>query len=350
MYSVPVSHCRKLYPGRRFVTGMGLIIAAIFLLIKTPAVLLAHPSLLNNLTAVPANILTEYQREPEKILKSAIPVLRWGSFESDGCSLSFPQAFLYAAGTAGGVNLLSPAAVLQSQMPLLAAVEWPAALPAVSQEDYPPAETTTALPAESLVSVYNTHTGETYTLSDGVERLDGRRGGVVTVAAAFQETLESKYGIKVARSERINDLRYNNSYLESEKTARQLLEANPKTRAIFDIHRDSEKTREQSVVHINGQIAAPILFIVGSDARRSFPTWRQNYAFACELADRLDEKYPGLSLGVRVKDGVYNQHLHPQAVLLEMGTTENSTEEAVRSARLLADVVADMINGEEQKH
>jgi stage II sporulation protein P len=353
MYSAPISsygRYRKLYPGRRLITGLALMIITIFLVVKTAPVFWEQFSPLNTLKAVPFKILAVYQLEPEKVLKSAIPVLRWGSFEGDGDSPSMTQVFLYMTGTAGRVNLLSPAAVLQSQIPLLAALEWPDALPASSPDYNAPAKTTAGLLAEGLVAVYNTHAGETYSLTDGVERLDGRRGGVVTVAAAFQETLEIEYGIKVARSDRINDLSYNTSYLESEKTARELLAANPKTWAVFDIHRDSGKTREQSVVKINGQNVAPILLIVGSDARRSFPAWRQNHAFAVDLSDKLNEKYPGLSLGVRVKDGLYNQSLHPHAVLLEIGTTKNSTDEAVRSARLLADVVAGMINGEELKN
>jgi stage II sporulation protein P len=85
---------------------------------------------------------------------------------------------------------------------------------------------------------------------------------------------------------------------------------------------------------------------VGSDARRPFPNWRQNYDFAVLLSERINQMYPGLSLGVRVKDGLYNQFLHPRAVLVEMGTTENSTEEAARSARLLADALADILAGE----
>jgi stage II sporulation protein P len=353
MYSAPISSygCyRKLYPGRRLITGLALMIITIFLVVKTAPVFWEQFSPLNTLKAVPFKILAVYQLEPEKVLKSAIPVLRWGSFEGDGDSPSMTQVFLYMTGTAGRVNLLSPAAVLQSQIPLLAALEWPDALPASSPDYNAPAKTTAGLLAEGLVAVYNTHAGETYSLTDGVERLDGRRGGVVTVAAAFQETLEIEYGVKVARSDRINDLSYNTSYLESEKTARELLAANPKTWAVFDIHRDSGKTREQSVVKINGQNVAPILLIVGSDARRSFPAWRQNHAFAVDLSDKLNEKYPGLSLGVRVKDGLYNQSLHPHAVLLEIGTTKNSTDEAVRSARLLADVVAGMISGEELKN
>lgn len=347
MYSAPISRYRKVNPGRRFIAGLGLIITILFFIIKISSVLEAYPSLIDRLRAAPAKILAVYQMEPEKILKSAIPVLRWGSFEGDNDNPSLAQAFLYVTGAAGRVNLLSPAAVLQSQIPLLAAIDYPATVLVNSPDYTTPVKMASALPTESLVGIYNTHTGETYSLTDGVERLDGRRGGVVTVAAALQETLENKYGIKVARSDRINDLNYNTSYLESEKTARELLAANPGIRAIFDIHRDSGKSREQSVVNVNGQEVAPILFIVGSDVRRSFPTWRQNYAFAVDLSNKLNEKYPGLSLGVRVKDGLYNQFLHPHAVLVEAGTSKNSTDEAVRSARLLADVVAEVINGKE---
>ncbi|NLI13186.1 stage II sporulation protein P [Pelotomaculum propionicicum] len=352
MYSAPISRYGrrgKVCP-RRFGIALGLIVLTVFLVIKTAPAFLARPSLPNVLRDIYSKILTACRMEPEKALKSAIPILRWSSFEGDSDSPSLAQALLYLTGTAGRVNLLSPAAVLQSQIPLLTAVDWPDAMPASGSSYAAPAGTTAVPPSERLVGIYNTHTGETYSLTDGVERLDGRRGGVVTVAAAFQETLEKNYNIKVARSDRVHDLSYNSSYLESEKTARQLLADNPNAWAVFDIHRDSGKTREQSVVSINGENVAPILFIVGSDARRSFPAWRQNYAFASELSGRLNEKYPGLSLGVRVKDGLYNQFLHPHAVLLEVGTSKNSTEEAVRSARLLADVVAGMINGEEQKN
>ncbi len=352
MYSAPISRygrCGKFLP-RRLVTALVLIALIVFLVIKSAPVFLERPAFSSTLDTIYSRILTACQVEPEKALKSAIPVLRWGSYEGESDSPSLAQALLYLTGAAGGVNLLSPAAVLQSQIPLLAAADWTGALPASSSGYAAPAGTNAVPPSERLVGIYNTHTGETYSLTDGVERLDGRRGGVVTVAAALQETLEKNYNIKVARSDRINDLSYNSSYLESEKTARQMLAENPSVWAVFDIHRDSGKTREQSVVSINGQSVAPILFIVGSDARRSFPAWRQNYAFACELSGRLDEKFPGLSLGVRVKDGMYNQFLHPHAILLEVGTSKNSVEEAVRSARLLADVVAGMVKEEEQKN
>lgn len=349
MYPAPASRIRRIYPAkfRRFITAASLFFAFLFILFRSLPLPVVYPALVETAQSYPDKILALYRKEPLKILKTAMPVLGWSSFEGDEGALTISQLMWGAARAVAGVDLRSPASVLQSQVPLLAAVEPPGAVVLKPRDDFISESLTSrpasALPGEALVSIYNTHTGETYSLTDGVDRLDGRHGGVVTVAAALQEALENKYGIKVARSDKINDSKYNFSYIESEKTARELLAANPQTRVLLDIHRDSGKTREQSVVKINGQEVAPILLVVGSDARRPFPNWRQNYAFAVELSSKMNEMYPGLSLGVRVKDGAYNQFLHPHAVLVEAGTTKNSTEEAVRSARLLADVLAGLI-------
>jgi len=286
----------------------------------------------------------ELYGDPVKIIKTGMPGLNRSDYESDLGYMTPRELVLDWAGTVCRVNLLEPSGVLQSEMPVLAKLAAPAEK--VTIQPVGSSQPVSMLSSECLVAIYNTHTGETYKLTDGVERLNGKKGGVVTVAAALQEELESKYGIKTARSERINDADYNSSYLESAKTAAELLANNPKTKVLLDIHRDAGKTREQSIVNVNGQEVAPLLFIVGSDKRRPFPDWQKNYAFALKISDRLNELYPGVSQGVRVHDGVYNQSLHPHALLVEIGTTENSTEEAVRSARLLARVLAEEISSE----
>ena len=298
----------------------------------------------------PSTFIDLIQGDPAKVLGKAMPALAWGSFEGEAAQDSQPAVLLGSLSSLGRVRVDNPVSVLFSALPRQAWEQKPGAAIAAAAPGTPAAAETgvpsgqTAGGGASLVCIYNTHTGETYSLTDGKERLDRLCGGVVTVAAALQEALEKKHGIATARSDHINDMDYNSSYLESEKTAQKLLAANPKTQVILDIHRDSGKTRDQSVVEINGQVAAPILLIVGSDARRPFPTWKQNDALANELSRRMNEMYPGLSLGVRVKDGLYNQHLHPGAVLVEVGTSQNSLEEAIRSAQLLADVLAGMIS------
>lgn len=351
MYPATACRYRRMSAGanKKRIAATAALIAAVcvFLVFKSYIYTPLKPLANKTAGSISAGIISMlYQGGSDRIIKEAMPVLAWASFERDDFELTPDIVILEFFSAVGRVNLQSPTAVLMSQIPLLSGVHAPVEssiiAPVINILDTPRVVST--VPGEALLCIYNTHTGETYSYTDGVDRLDGKHGGVVTVSEALQEALETKYGIKVARSDKINDHNYNTSYLESEKTARELLAANPGASMLLDIHRDSGKTREQSVVRINGQEVAPILLIVGSDARRPFPAWRQNFAFASKLSDRMNEMYPGLSLGVRVKDGLYNQFLHPQAVLLEMGTSNNSVEEAILSAKLLADVLAELLS------
>lgn len=284
------------------------------------------------------------------ILRSAIPALSCGESEETAAlwgrfclSVDCPWRLLFAPVALGERELL------QMGVPVLGRVR--EAVPVAASQDLegeisdektalPPAP---AITEEALVALYNTHTGETYALTDGVERLNGKRGGVVKVAEALQETLENRYKIRVVRSDKIHDLNYDASYLESGKTLRKLLDEHPGVLVVLDIHRDAGKSRERSLVEVHGEQVAPVLLVVGSDARAPFPTWRQNYDFALKLASVLNRLHPGLCEGVRVKEGRYNQFLHPRALLVEVGSVCNSTEEAVRSAQLLADALAEVI-------
>lgn len=201
------------------------------------------------------------------------------------------------------------------------------------------------LSMDILVALYNTHTGEAYEISEGTERVTGK-GGVVKVAGEIQRVLEKEFSIRVARSETVHDYQYAASYIESEKTAREMVANYSKMIAMLDIHRDAGRSREQSLVEINGKKAAPILLIIGSDARRPFPNWKENYDFACKIADKMDQLYPGLCIGVRVKEGRYNQFLHPGAVLVEMGTVNNSLEEATASGEMFARALGEVLREE----
>ena len=201
------------------------------------------------------------------------------------------------------------------------------------------------LSGEPLVGIYNTHTGETYALTDGVERLNGKRGAVVRVSEELQNVLEQRHNIKVVRADKIHDVQYNQSYIESEKTVKSLLNEYNNLLLLLDIHRDAGRPRADSYIEINGEKVARILFVVGSDARMPFPNWQQNLATARKINTKMEEMYPGLTYGIRVKEGRYNQQYHPGAVLVEIGSVENTTEEALRAAELFADVIAEVIKG-----
>ncbi|MCL4440114.1 MAG: stage II sporulation protein P [Firmicutes bacterium] len=283
-------------------------------------------------------------QDPKGMVLASMPALSWQDtpeeMESPGRAL--------LSWLAGITRIdLNPAGMLRAQIPLLGQISPPevsvvAMDPAIPEDP----QLEQKVSQEVLVGIYTTHTGETYSLTDGTDRLTGEQGGVVKVARAVQKTLEDKHAIRVVLSDRVHDARYATSYLESKKTATEMAEKNPHMIAMLDIHRDAGRSREESLVEVKGQKIAPILIIIGSDARLPFPNWKQNYRFACRLAAKINELYPGLCLGVRVKEGRYNQFLHPGAVLLEIGTDNNSLEEAVASGEMLADALAKLVQEE----
>jgi stage II sporulation protein P len=286
-----------------------------------------------------------YRQDPVNVLNSAAPVMAWsvpGATRKDGVG----DRLLTALGDVATVEREGSSALISAQLPSLFA---PLALQetvtvsrsAVDRHLEAPLPEQPALTDDALVLIINTHAGETYSLTDRKDRLEQGQGGVVLVAAALQEALEGNYGIKTLRSDLIHDKNYNSAYAESGKTVTKLLAEAPRVRMVFDIHRDAGKTREQSFISIDGAKVASLLFVVSSRNEA-------NLDFAKKLSENINETYPGLSLGVRVKDSNYNQQLHPQMALVEIGSTKNTLEEAVRSAVLLAKVIAEMIDNERE--
>ncbi len=209
------------------------------------------------------------------------------------------------------------------------------------KDNEPPPLVVTGVP---LVAIYNSHNGETYIPDAGKARVDGSNGGVVTVAEMLANALEKNHGIPTVRSEKIHDYpSYAASYTNSLKTIEAILAQHPSVEIVIDVHRDHLPTRAQTTAEINGKRVARILFIVGNDERHIHPRWRQNLAFANGLEKIMEDMYPGLSRGVRQQAGRYNQHVHPRSILVEMGSSENSLQEAINSAELLADVLASML-------
>jgi len=98
---------------------------------------------------------------------------------------------------------------------------------------------------------------------------------------------------------------------------------------------DYEKVAKIMIVVTNNQYGLP------------HPNWEQNVQFAKRLAQKMNSMYPGLLRDVKlINNRRYNQHVHRHALLLEVGDAQNTIDEAKRSARLLADVLASLIKEE----
>jgi len=53
-------------------------------------------------------------------------------------------------------------------------------------------------------------------------------------------------------------------------------------------------------------------------------------------------QFPGISRGIELQEWRYNQHLHPRALLFEMGCQDSRKEEVARTAEILGDVIAEI--------
>ena len=203
----------------------------------------------------------------------------------------------------------------------------------------------TAGDSNPLVGLYNTHNTEKYAgeVKKVTTSSEAESAGVVRVAEVLENTLRDKYRIAAARSKQIHDYPdWNLSYTKSKETGKSLLSKNPSIQVLLDIHRDAGIKEKHSVV-INGRQVAKVLIIVGSAQRLDNPNWEKNKEFADKVEAKMEELYPGLSRGVRVQTGRYNQHLHPHAILLEMGNAKNSLAEAEGSAELMAHVISEVL-------
>lgn len=198
---------------------------------------------------------------------------------------------------------------------------------------------------EVRVGIYHTHTAESFVPSFGKSHAaGGQRGEIVEVGEFLARSLAEK-GVRAVQSKAVHDYpNFMQAYGASEKTATEMIGAHPSLDVLFDIHRDASK-RDNVAVTIDGKTVAKVLIVVaqGQDGLPQ-PHWQENYRLAKAIEQKMEAMYPGLSAGIQLTKWRYNQHLHPHSLLLEIGSHETSKGEAMRSMKLFADVLAEMLS------
>ncbi|WP_246943729.1 stage II sporulation protein P [Bacillus pinisoli] len=135
------------------------------------------------------------------------------------------------------------------------------------------------------------------------------------------------------------NLHFKHSYVMSREIVLNERKVNKHVDLYFDLHRDSLPW-EYTTTTINNNNFAKLLFVVGS----GHENYQENLTFANSLHTLVNKDFPGLSKGVIVKDstqgnGVYNQDLSPNSVIIEIGGVENSFEELFRTADVLGYII-----------
>lgn len=208
-------------------------------------------------------------------------------------------------------------------------------------------ESLVKLGSKPKVAIMHTHNSEAYKASQGADYVWGKNTGVVGVGTVLADELYNTYGISTVHSTRIHDYPdWNKSYVNSLDTMERLVDQYSSLETLIDLHRDSVDSPSLNVATINGVKVARVMIVVTDDTCGLYhPNWNKNYQFALKLNEQLNKMYPGLSRGVSLKtNSRLNQHVHDQAIIIEVGGTGNTRDEADRSARMIAKALAAILD------
>ena len=196
------------------------------------------------------------------------------------------------------------------------------------------------------VYIYNSHQLENYRVTD-----DGIKPNVLMAAYNFKDKLESINIPTIVEETNMTDFMNSNnwqhkdSYVASRYLIKNTLDKYNDIDLLIDLHRDSI-TYNNSVITINNKKYAKVLFVVGTE----YSTYNKNLELANKFNNLINSKYPYLSRGVITKsgayvNGVYNQDLSPNMLLIECGGYENTMDEVNNTIDVLAEIIKLYLEG-----
>lgn len=176
------------------------------------------------------------------------------------------------------------------------------------------------------IYLYNTHNLETY--KDGTS--------VCEVSRLFSKNLK-KLGINtIVEDEKTSDFLVTglNYYDISRNFIKEQLNKESNIDYYIDIHRDSVSN---TIVEINGKKYAKVLFVLGLDNEN----YKENKTVMQKMHQYLEDNYKGLSKGILEKsgkdvNGIYNQDLGSNVLLIEIGGIDNTKEEIINTTETLS--------------
>ncbi|MCD8085460.1 MAG: stage II sporulation protein P [Clostridiales bacterium] len=202
------------------------------------------------------------------------------------------------------------------------------------------------------ILIMHTHTTEAYAMSgDDVynetdtSRTTDENYNMVRIGEEMKAVFEA-CGLSVIHDITTYDYpSYNGSYGRSLAGIQAYLEEYPTIAVVLDVHRDaligSDGTAYATTTEIGGESVAQVMLVVGTnDSGLEHPNWTDNMAVAVRLQAAMVALSPGLARDIDLRSQRFNQHLTTGSVLVEVGTSGNTLQEALAGARLFAQAAA----------
>lgn len=194
------------------------------------------------------------------------------------------------------------------------------------------------------VYIYNTHQTESYSMKT-LEPYNITPS--VMMASYLMKEHFQKAGIEtIVEETNISDYmkeqgyQYAESYVASRTFVESILKKYPDLKLIIDLHRDAIP-HDSSTITIGEKNYAKVLFIVGMNN----PNYQANLSLAQSLSDLINQSYPKLSRGIMSKsgsnvNGLYNQDLNGNMILLELGANENTIDEVQNTVEAIVPIIS----------
>lgn len=204
---------------------------------------------------------------------------------------------------------------------------------------------------EPQILIIHTHSSEAYTPAglDRYEPSDNTRTedsehNIIRVGDELAKLFEQA-GLLVIHDRGVYDYpSYTGSYSRSGAAVEQYLRDYPSIRVVLDVHRDALGTDGviyKTVAEEAGTCASQAMLLVGTDESGLYhPLWRENLALGLYLQNALLRAHPTLMRPLDVVPQRYNQQLCPGMLILEVGSSGNTMQEALAAVRLFAEAAA----------
>lgn len=207
------------------------------------------------------------------------------------------------------------------------------------------------------ILIMHTHGSEAYTMvgddiytETDTARTDDPNYNMIRVGEEMKAVFESM-GFSVIHDTSLYDYpNYTGSYTRSLAGIQSMLEQYPTISVVLDVHRDaliaSDGTVYKAVTQVNGEDVAQVMLVVGTnDGGLTHPGWQDNLNLAAHIQLGMTAIEPTLARPINLRSQRFNQHLTPCSLLVEVGTSGNSLQEALRGARYFAQAAGAVYQG-----
>lgn len=193
------------------------------------------------------------------------------------------------------------------------------------------------------VYIYHTHTYEAYENVNGYAetekwRTEDEKFNMIRVGAELKKALEDA-GVFVTHDVTAYEPpKLSTAYGRSLEGLKKAVEEGYDL--YIDLHRDAySEGNGPNTVSRDGKAIARVLFLIGkgdSFDGAEKPDWEQNGRAARWISEQMNEEISGLSRGVALKSGRYNQHAAIPCILIEAGNNKNTLEEVLAAMPYVA--------------